>query len=99
MKKKYNSIESCSLNENTQTQDLIEILPSCTPDISIPNASIDPNEVEINATLEGSPSISSIDTPTCSDLLYECPSQPYSLTSLKQNYLEKLTHTNNRWTM
>ena len=99
MKKKYNSIESCSLNENTQTHDLIEILPSCTPDISIPNASIDPNEVEINATLEGSPSISSIDTPTCSDLLYECPSQPYSLTSLKQNYLEKLTHTNKRWTM
>ena len=37
---------------------------SCTPDIQIPDASIDPNEVVINATLEGSPNISTIDTPT-----------------------------------
>ena len=88
MKKKYNNIESYSLNENAQTHDLIEILPSCTPDIPIPNASIDPNEVVINATLEGSPNISTIDTPTCSNLPYNCPSQPYSLTSLKQNYLD-----------
>ena len=36
-KKKYNNIESYSLNENAQTYDLIEILPSCTPDIPIPN--------------------------------------------------------------
>ena len=28
VKKKYNNIESFSLNENTQTLDLIEILPS-----------------------------------------------------------------------
>ena len=88
MKRKYNNIESYSLNENAQTHDLIEILPSCTPDIPIPNASIDPNEVVINATLEGSPNISTIDTPTCSNLPYNCPSQPYSLTSLKQNYLD-----------
>ena len=88
MKKKYSNIESYSLNENAQTHDLIEILPSCTPDIPIPNASIDPNEVVINATLEGSPNISTIDTPTCSNLPYNCPSQPYSLTSLKQNYLD-----------
>ena len=88
MKKKYNNIESYSLNENAQTHDLIEILPSCTPDIPIPNASIDPNEVVINATLEDSPSISTIDTSTCSNLHYHCPSQPYSLTSLKQNYID-----------
>ena len=88
MKKKYSNIESYSLNENAQTHDLIEILPSCTPDIPIPNVSIDPNEVVINATLEGSPNISTIDTPTCSNLPYNCPSQPYSLTSLKQNYLD-----------
>ena len=88
VKKIYNNIESYSLNENAQTHDLIEILPSCTPDIPIPNASIDPNEVVINATLEGSPNISTIDTPTCSNLPYNCPSQPYSLTSLKQNYLD-----------
>ena len=42
---------------------LIEILPSCTPDIPIPNASTDPNELEIKATLEDPPSISTIDTP------------------------------------
>ena len=54
----------------------------------MPNASIDPNEVEINATLEDSPNISTIDTPTCSNLSYDCPSQPYSLTSLKQNYTD-----------
>ena len=53
MKKNYSNIES--LNENAQTHDLIEILPSCTSDIPIPNASIDPNEVVINTTLEGSP--------------------------------------------
>ena len=41
VKKKYNNILSCSLNGNEQTHDLIEILPSCTPDIPIPNASID----------------------------------------------------------
>ena len=88
VKKKYNNIESYSLYENAQTHDLTEILPSCTPDIQIPDASIDPNEVVINATLEGSPNISTIDTPTCSNLPYNCPSQPYSLTSLKQNYLD-----------
>ena len=75
MKKKYNNVESYSLNENAQT---------CTPDIPIPNAPIDPNEVVINATLEGSPNISTIDTLTCRNLPYDCPSQPYSLTSLKQ---------------
>ena len=53
--------------------DLIEILSSCTPDIPIPNASIEvemknPNEVEINGTIVDSPNISSIDTPTCSNL-------------------------------
>ena len=88
VKKKYNNIESCSLYENTQTRDLTEILSSCTPDIQIPDASIDPNEVLINATPEGSPNIPTIDTPTCSNLPYNCPSQPYSLTSLKQNYLD-----------
>ena len=88
VKKKYNNIESYSLNENAQTHDLIEILPSCTPDIPIPNVSIDPNEVVINATLEGSPNISTIDTPTFRNLPYFCPRQPYSLTSLKQNYLD-----------
>ena len=46
-KKIYSIIESYSLNENTQTLDLIEILSSCAPDIPIPNASIDPNEVVI----------------------------------------------------
>ena len=88
VKKKYNNIESYSLYENTQTRDLTEILSSCTPDIQIPDASIDPNEVVINATPEGSPNIPTIDTPTCSNLPYNCPSQPYSLTSLKQNYLD-----------
>ena len=83
MKKKYNNVEPYSLNENARTHDLIEILPSCTPDIPIPNAPIDPNEVVINATLEGSPNISTIDTLTCRNLPYDCPSQPYSLTSLK----------------
>ena len=38
VKKKYNNIKSFSLNENGQTFDLIEILPSCNPDIHIPNA-------------------------------------------------------------
>lgn len=38
VKKKYNDIKSFSLNENGQTFDLIEILPSCNPDIHIPNA-------------------------------------------------------------
>ena len=33
VKKKYNNIESYSLNENTQTLDLI--LLSCTPDIPV----------------------------------------------------------------
>ena len=88
VKKKYNNIESYSLYENTQTRDLTEILSSCTPDIQIPDASIDPNEVVINATPEVSPNIPTIDTPTCSNLPYNCPSQPYSLTSLKQNYLD-----------
>ena len=46
-KKIYSIIESYSLNENTQTLDLIEILSSCALDIPIPNASIDPNEVVI----------------------------------------------------
>ena len=55
MKKKYNIIESYSLNENAQTHDLIETLPSCTPDNLIPNASIDPSEVVINATLCAQP--------------------------------------------
>ena len=67
---------------------LIEILPSCTPDIPIPNASTDPNELEIKATLEDPPSISTIDTPTYSNLPHHCPSQPHSLTSLKQNYID-----------
>ena len=88
MKKKYNNIESYSLNENTRTHDLIEILSSCTPDISIPNASIDPNEVITIATLERSPNIATIDNRTCSNLPCDCPSQPYSLTSLQQNYLD-----------
>ena len=88
VKKIYNNIESYSLNENAQTHDLIEILPSCTPDIPIPNASIDPKEVVINATLEGSPNTSTIDTPTCSNLPYDFPSQSYLLTALKQNYLD-----------
>ena len=35
-----------------------------------------------------SPNISTIDTPTCSILPYDCPSQPYSLISLKQNYID-----------
>ena len=74
MKKNRNNIESYSFNENAKTLDLVEILPSSTPDISIPNASIDPNEVEINPTLEDSPNISTIDTPTCSNLPYDCPS-------------------------
>ena len=38
VKKKYNNIESYSLNENAQTLGLIEILPGCTPDIPITNA-------------------------------------------------------------
>ena len=58
VKKNYNNIESYSLNENAQTLGLIEILPSCTSDTPIPNASIVPNEVVINATLEDSPNIS-----------------------------------------
>ena len=88
VKKKYNIIASYSLNENAQTHDLIEMLPSCTPDIPISNAPVDLNEVVINATLEGLPHISTIDTPTCSNLPYNCPSQPCSLTSVKQNYLD-----------
>ena len=64
MKRKYSNIESYLLNDNAQTNDLIEILPSCTPDIPIPNVSIDPNEVVINANVAGSPNISTIDTPT-----------------------------------
>ena len=88
VKKKYNNIESYSLYENTQTHDLTEILSSCTPDIQIPDASINPNEVVINATPEGSPNISTIDTPTCSNLPYNCPSQPYSLTSLKGTLMQ-----------
>ena len=58
------------------------------PDIPIPNDSIDPNEVEFKVALEDSPSISTIDTPTCSNLLHYCPSQPYSLKSFKQNYID-----------
>ena len=81
-------VELFSLNENEPTLDLIEILRSCTHDIPIPNASIDTNKVEIKATLEDSPNISTIDTPTCSNLPYSSPSQPYSLKSLKQNYLD-----------
>ena len=87
-KKKYHNMESYSLNGNVQTLNLIEIPPSCAPDIPIPNASIDPNEVVINATLEDSPNISTIDTPTCSNLPCDCPSQRYSLTSLKENYID-----------
>ena len=66
------------------------------PDIPTPNAWIDPNEVVINATPEDSPNRSSIDTPntpTCSNLPYDCPSQPYSLTSLKQNYSDLCAQT------
>ena len=62
VKKKYNNIESYSLYENAHTHDLTEIFPSCTLDIPIPDASIDRNEVVINATLEGSANISTIDT-------------------------------------
>ena len=67
-REKKNNIESYSSNENAQTLDLTDILRSCTPHIPIPNASIDPNEVEINATQKDSPNISTIDTPTCSNL-------------------------------
>ena len=42
----------------------------------------------INATLEDLLSISTIDNPACSNLPYDCPSQPYSLTSIKQNYVD-----------
>ena len=87
-KRKKNNIESYSSNENAQTLDLTDILRSCTPHIPIPNVSIDPNEVEINATQKDSPNISTIDTPTCSNLPYDFPRQPYSLTSLKQNYID-----------
>ena len=59
----------------------------------IPNASIDQNQVVINATLEGSPNMSTIDSPTCSILPYDCLSQTYSLTSLKQNYLDLCTQS------
>ena len=93
VKKKYTNIESFSLNENAQTLDLIKILPSFTSDIPIPNASFDTSEVEINATLEDSPNVSTIDTPTCSNLTHDCPSQPYSLTSLKQNYIDFCAHS------
>ena len=44
VKKKYNTGLN-SLNENAQTLDLIEILPSCTPNTAMPSASIGPNEV------------------------------------------------------
>ena len=81
------TLKHLAKNENAPTLDLIEILSSCTPDIPIPNASTDTNEVEIIATLEDSPNISTIDTPTCSNLPYDCPSQRSSLTSLKQNYI------------
>ena len=74
--KKYNNTESYCLNDNAQTLDWIEIPPSCTP------TSIDPN------TLQDSPNISTIGTPTCSNLPSDCPSQLYSLTSLKQNYID-----------
>ena len=66
-----------------QTLHLIEIFSSCNPDIPVLNALIDPNEVVVNATLEDSPNISTIDTLTCRSLPYDCPSQPYSSTSLK----------------
>ena len=74
VKKKYNNRESYSLYKNAQTHDLTEIRLSCTPDMPIPEASIDPNEAVINETLEGSPNISTIDIPTCSNLPYNCPS-------------------------
>ena len=88
MKKKYNNIESYSLTENAQALDFIEILLICTPDIPIPDASIDPNEVVINITLEDSSNISTIDIPTSSNLPHDFPSQPYSPTSFKQNYID-----------
>ena len=66
----------------------MEILSSWTREIPIPNASTDTNEVEIHTTLNDSRIISNIDTSNYSNQLYECPSQPYSLTSLKQNYID-----------
>ena len=66
----------------------MEILSSWTPEIPIPNASTDTNEVEIHTTLNDSRIISNIDTSNYSNQLYECPNQPYSLTSLKQNYID-----------
>ena len=78
IKKKYNSIESYSINENAQTLDLIEIFSSCTPDKPILNTSNDTNEVEINTTLEYSLNISTIDTPTCRNLPYDCQKVVYN---------------------
>ena len=52
----------------------------------IPNASIGPNEVESNP--RRFTSISTIDTPTRSNLPHGCPSQPLSVPSLKQNYID-----------
>ena len=82
VKKIYSNLEWHSLNENAQTHEWIEILRSCTPDIPIPNASIVLNEVVINAT------ISTIDTPTCSNIPYDFPRQSNLLISLKQNYTD-----------
>ena len=41
-------MESFSSNKNTQTLDLIEILPSYTPDMPIPNASINDGDIMLN---------------------------------------------------
>ena len=65
VKKKHNNLKPYSLNENAQKLDLIEILPSFNPDIAIPNASIDTNELEINATLDDSLSIFTTDRLNC----------------------------------
>lgn len=63
--KKKNNLKSYSLNENARTLDLIEILSRFTPDIAIHNVSIDTNELEINATLDDSLSIFTIDRLNC----------------------------------
>ena len=52
VKIRFNNMQPYSLNENSQTHDLFEKISSCTPDIPTLNASIDANEVVINATLE-----------------------------------------------
>ena len=51
--------------------------------------------METKAPIEDWPSISTIDTPTCSNLPKERPSRPYSLTSLKQNHIDLCAHSVN----